>query len=308
MTGCLDFRGGEPELEALGLGAAALRWQRLGYSVLALGPGSKRPHHLFTRGVDWATRDPAMVEWMWGQDKLAGIGVATGSVSRLLVIDLDNHGGTPGWESFFLQFLPSQPGPDGWGLSLDASVVVATPSGGFHIWLRLPPGVTVPGRTGILPGVDVKSDGGYVVAAPSRVWQDSLDGGRVLVPYRLGGGCPCVLPEAPEWLLSWIEQTPGTGAGSGGDGDPLPDLGELAHTGLPAGQRNVMVHRLACSLYRRCGVGPGGTAAVRAALEPVLAATDMRGFGAGELGRALESARRFVQQQQAKEARAWHSR
>src|SRR5947209_12336724 len=213
MTGCLDVHPGSPAVARLGLGAAALRWQRLGYAVLALGVGSKRPHQLFASehgpaGVHWATTDPAMVDYVWARDKLAGIGVATGQASRLLVIDLDVKDGLNGRIELGRFMLEHQ-------LAVPMGLQVSTPSGGWHIWMRLPEGVSVPGRIGILPGVDVKSDGGYVVAAPSRVWLDSLDGGRVLVPYR-ARGCPCELPMAPDWLLRWVEQTPGTGQGSGG--------------------------------------------------------------------------------------------
>lgn len=313
MTGHLDASGmDDAELAAYGLGAAALRYQRLGYAVLALGAGSKRPHRLFASddgspaGVLWATKDPAMVEYVWSRDRLAGIGVATGAASQLLVIDLDRHGEQNG-EAEFAAFT------DAWSLPMPpGGPVVHTPSGGKHIWLRLPPGVSMPSRTGILPGVDIKADGGYVVVPPSRIWSEGADrpgehgSGRVLLPYRMAG-CPCTVQAAPEWLAGWVRHTPGSGSGSGG-GEDAPDLGELAESGLPSGERNITLHRLACSLYRKMGTGPGGDAAVRATLGPVLARTDMRGFGGSEFERALGSARRFVERSQQAEAMAWEDR
>lgn len=300
---CLRVHPGSPAVQRLGLGAAALRYQRLGYEVLALAPATKRPHKLFsdpdhpgTAGVHWATTDPAMVEHVWTQDRAAGIGIAT---KRLLVIDLDIKNGHDG-EKVWRDFLASN------NLQVPVSVWQATPSGGLHIWLRLPPGVTVPTRTSILPGVDIKGDGGYVAAAPTHIWVDSSEGARVLLPYRMNG-CPCALPEAPPWLIEWIITTPGSGHGSGsgeGTGEPV-DVGELAQNGLPDGARNDTLLRVACSLFRRFGTGPDGSSSVRSALQPVLDRTERAGFGEREISITIESARRFIAGQEQRELAAY---
>lgn len=186
MSGCLRVPDG-PEVARLGLGAVALRWQRLGYAVLALGVGSKRPHKLFSdpdhqgqAGVHWATTDPAMVEHVWLRDRLAGIGIATGSASRLLVVDLDVKAGEDGIAEFASMVRA-------WSLPVPPAVVQHTPGGGQHLWFRLPEGIEVPGRIGIAPGIDIKSDGGYVAVYPSHVWVHSMDGGGALLPYRMNG-------------------------------------------------------------------------------------------------------------------------
>src|SRR5690606_19945929 len=46
-----------------------------------------------------------------------------------------------------------------------AAATGSDPPGG-HIWLRIPPGMRLPGKLG--PGVDIKQHGGYVVVPPSR--------------------------------------------------------------------------------------------------------------------------------------------
>lgn len=309
MTGHLAMAG-DPAVERLGLGAVALRYQRMGYAVLPLAPAAKRPHKLFsdpasggTAGVHWATRDPAMVGWAWGQDKLAGIGVATGSASGLAVIDLDVKAGRDGiaeLDSFCAA----------WSLQRPPTAWQATPSGGLHLWYALPPGLRLPGRTSILPGVDVKADGGYVAAAPTMIWQESMDGGRVLVPYRMHG-CPCALAWLPDWMADWVlhaaGEPQGAGGPGGGDQDDLPDLAEFQAHGLPRGERNVTVHRLACRLFRRFGTTPSGVLAVRAALQQVFGATDMRGFPEHEVTTTLESARRYIAREMDKEAEAWQN-
>jgi hypothetical protein len=304
--GCLDVRAG-PEFERLGLGAVALRYQRMGLRVLALAPRAKRPHKLFTHGVHWATTNPAMVEAVYPENKSAGIGVATGlhrPESRAVVVaDLDcksGHDGATAFASFLnenrLQIPYNAP-------------VVSTPSGGWHIWMALPPGLALPGRTGILPGVDIKAGDGYVVVPPTHIEVESMDDGRALLPYRWVSGCPCTVPPAPGWLIDWVQNTPGTGHGSGGEGsgEPVPDLGELAQTGLPVGERNRTAHRLACSLFRKYGTGPAGEAAVRTALQPVLAATDKRGLSEREISTAINSAHKFITARKQQEQEAWEA-
>jgi hypothetical protein len=300
---CIDVTPSSPAGQAYGLGAAALSFQSMGYAVLGLGVGSKRPHPLFEHGVKWATTDHAMVPWMWGQERMAGVAVATGQASGLIVIDLDVKTSADG-PSELAQFMIG----DSWGArayltsqAFPGAPVVVTPSGGYHIWLRTPPGMAVPSRTGILPSVDLAGDGHYVVAPPSRVWVDSAEGDRVLLPYRwMGPGCPCSPPWAPPWLLQWAATAEGTGNGGsapgareGGGGDPV-DLATLKQNGLPVGARNVELHRLACSLYRRYGTLPPGLAAARADIDEVLAATHTGGFSKGEITRALHSALLFV--------------
>src|SRR5215471_6267836 len=233
------------EQERLGLGAVALKYQQHGFSVLGTIRGDKRPHPAYGRegGVHWATTDQRMVPWLWGQDKLAGIAVNTGR-SGLMVIDLDVKHGHDGPGTFGRWMLDKPPIP--------IDVVVSTPSGGWHIYLRLPAGVRVPSRPALLDGVDVKSDDGYVLAPPSRVWVDT-EGGRVLLPYRNAAGCLCSIPEAPPWFTDYVSFAPATGTPGPGSGEDAPDIAQLAQTGLPVGARNETLHRMACSLFRRYG-------------------------------------------------------
>jgi hypothetical protein len=296
----MDVRRADPLREQLGLGAVALRYQQLGYAVLGLAVGSKRPHPAFGHGVSWATRDPAMVPWLWSREKLAGIGIATGQRSQLVIIDLDIKNGDDG-PATFAAFLAGN------GLQLPPDAMVSSPSGGHHVWLRTPLGQAVPARQGLLPGVDIKGDGGYVAAPPTRVRVDCASG-QLLVPYRWAVGCPCRVPPAPQWFCDWTATAAaaGTAHGNGnGSGDPPPDVTELARTGIPVGERNHTLYRLACSLYRRCGTGAAGQQAAREAIDAVLAATDCRGFGRAEIGRTLRSALEFATAAGQADEQAW---
>ena len=300
---CLRITAGDPLLDSHGpLAASALRWQQLGMAVLGLRYGTKYPHPAYgpgPGGVLWATRDSRMVPWLWGQDKMAGIAVATGQPSRLLVIDLDVKHGHNGASEWIRQF-------GGWPAPSLGYPLVSTPSGGWHIYARTDR--PVPTRPGILPGVDAKADGGYVVVPPARVWTDSAlasDGtaGRVLLPYRMVSGCPCTVPYAPGWLLDWIMSAPG-GHQPGSTGDEV-DLAGVTENGLPAGARNISLHRLACSLFRRYGTSAAGVSAARATISEVLGKTDRAGFGDSEAERAIGSARRWAAERERQDQEAY---
>lgn len=303
MTGCLDFTRDDPEVAQLGMGAAALRYQRMGYAVLGLGVGSKRPHSDFKHGVSWATRDQAMPWWLWRTEPLAGVGIATGQVNQLVVIDLDLKHGENGVRNFG-DFLVQASAVGVMDCTVPMDTEVSTPGGGWHIWLRTPAGYAVPSRPGILPGVDIQGDGHYVVAPPSRVWVDS-DQGSALLPYRQVNGCPCEPPWAPAWFLRWIEQAQATGTDHGKTGVPLPDVEQLKQTGLERGSRNTTLHRLACSLFRRLPDNAEGYRVAMGELELVLAATDMRGFSRAEVDRTITSAREFVRRARRDGEAAW---
>lgn len=302
---CMHFSPDDPMVRSYGLGAAALRYQQMGYAVLPLTPGMKRPHQMLGHegGVWHATTDWNTAIGWWGQDKRAGVGIACGKVSQLVVVDLDVKHGADGPQEF-ARFADGRM-PEGlpWA---------RTPSGGTHLYLRTAPGEPVPNKKGILPGVDVQGDGAYVAAAPSMIETpygdrpDGQRGGTVLVPYTWEGGCPCSAPYAPGWLLQWaataepVWSPPSAGGAGGGPAD----LDELSKTGLPGGSRNITLYRLACQQYGRCGTSAEGHEAVRRVLEPVLAATDRRDFGEGEVRTIMYSARSFVERERAKSEQA----
>lgn len=295
--GCLWFPAGHPKVAELGLGAFAYRYAEMGYAVLPLERGGKRPHRMLgeSGGVHWSTRNPVKIANWWKQDPAAGIGIACGQASQLLVIDLDVKGGHNGWAEF-MTFL------DAWSLPMPSTHPVAeTPSGGQHYWLRTPEGWPVKQRLGILPGVDVKGDGGYVAAAPSHILTTitggptDRGGAQVMVPYRWVSGCPCSLPWAPEWVWDWISSAPaavnGNGATSGG---ASPDIKLLQATGAPTGARNITVYRAACKLYAQHGTDSEADQQVWAEIRKILDATSRAGFTDAEVRVIMSSARAFI--------------
>jgi Bifunctional DNA primase/polymerase, N-terminal/YspA, cpYpsA-related SLOG family len=182
----------------------------------------------------------------------------------------------------------------------------ATPSGGQHLYFRPLTGWPVPNKNGLLPGVDVKGDGGYVVAAPSRVTVDSIDpahgSGAVMLPYRWETGCLCSIPPMPEWMAGWTTHTAGQASNSGSAGAGGADLAAAQEHGLDAGERNVQLHRLACRAYGRHGTTPFGHEQVMKDLGPVLEKTSRQGFSQHEIETILASARKWVEDQRSADA------
>ena len=107
-------------------------------------------HPLTRHGLRDASNDPDQITKWWTQFPRANIGVVTGSSSGgLVVIDFDpRHGGTAV------------------GLNLPGSLKVIT-GNGWHLWFRSSQSVrNSAGKLG--PGIDVRGNGGYVVAPPSK--------------------------------------------------------------------------------------------------------------------------------------------
>lgn len=105
-------------------------------------------------GVHAASTDPQLIKRWWQSWPTANIGIATGAASNLVVIDLDErHGGIDSWRSWESEF------------SAKTSLIAKT-GGGFHLFFDAI-GSSLKCRAGILPGVDVRADGGFVVAPGS---------------------------------------------------------------------------------------------------------------------------------------------
>jgi putative DNA primase/helicase len=103
-----------------------------------------------------ATTDEKTIRTWYGQMPTANVGIATGTRSGLLVIDVDvDKGGKSS-----LSKLERDAG------NLPATLTSRTGGGGYHFLYECP-GRGCRNRAGVLPGIDVRGDGGYIVAPPS---------------------------------------------------------------------------------------------------------------------------------------------
>ena len=127
--------------------------------VLPCAPGGKQP--LTPQGFHDASTDLTTVRRWWHRWPEANIGVPTGAVSGVDVVDVDVHVGGTGFEAF--ERARSAGLVDGWAW------LVRTPSGGIHAYF--PRTGAAEQRSWQVPGahVDFRGDGGYIIAPPSRV-------------------------------------------------------------------------------------------------------------------------------------------
>src|SRR5262249_31309904 len=123
------------------------------------GDCSNPGKHPRTRyGVKDATTDPEQIRIWWSSWPDANVGIATGAGSGLVVLDLDAK--AEGEASLAaLEAVHDL---------LPPTVTASTGGGGRHL-LFAHPGVELRNSAGKLgAGLDVRGDGGYVVASPSR--------------------------------------------------------------------------------------------------------------------------------------------
>jgi hypothetical protein len=135
----------------------ALHYAERGWFVFPCGwQGERRKHPLTLHGCLDASRDSSIIEAWWQRWPRANVAVATGAVSGDDALDIDpRHGG-----DVSLAVLVAQYGP------LPTTVRAFTGGGGSHILFRHRSGITNAG--GKLPvGIDVRGDGGYILATPS---------------------------------------------------------------------------------------------------------------------------------------------
>ncbi len=152
--------------------AAALSYAARGWRVHPLRPRDKLP--TLRRWPERASTDPDTIRRWWAKEPTANIGIATGS--GLLVLDVD---GDEGRESLNGRHLPPTP--------------TAMTGKGVHYYYQGSGSCKV----AFLPGLDIRGDGGYVVAAPSihpdtgaaYSWADGMS------PDDLP------LAPAPQWLV-----------------------------------------------------------------------------------------------------------
>lgn len=274
------------------LSEVAVRYAEHGWPVLPLhtpqGDGcscrrddcaSPGKHPRTSRGLHQATTDPEQVQAWWDRWPWANIGVATGTGSGLLVLDVDLPDGPAS-----LARLEAERGP------LPPTCEQRTGSGGRQL-LFSRPDIGVGNRAAIVSGIDVRGDGGYIVVPPSL----HASGDRYAWVARTSP-----VP-VPEWLVTVLDRRQDHHPATVHHPIVLPTLdgsrqqryaaaalrSELA--GLAAavkGTRNATLNRAAFSLGQLVAVGLLDHDQVTAELERV--ARDI-GLGPAEARRTIAS-------------------
>lgn len=205
------------------LQAALMYAKKYGWAVFPVRPETKAPHT--PHGCKDAKKDAGAIRAWWKRWPNDSIGIATGSVSNLIVIDedIDDDKGLDGYVSVSAWEKEN-------GVKLPETARAITGRGGAHLYYHYT-GADISNRTGILDGVDVRAEGGYVVAPPSihpngveYAWEDD--------PADIG------ISEIDDVVRKFlaIKSTSGDG-----ESFQLPSI-------IESGKRNSTLYRFACSL------------------------------------------------------------
>lgn len=203
---------------------AAIEYAKKGFAVFPLKYRDKVP--LTRNGCKDATTDAAQIKAWWQKYPNANIGLATGSVSQnvfVIDLDIDEDRGIDGYHS--LEDWQREHGdfPETW--------TAITGRGGYHLYYR--GNGKIKNRAGIIDGVDIRGNGGYVVAPPSI----HKNGRRYEWEYSPDEFEIAKADNNVEYFLSHDDQKQGTAF-------TMPNI-------VAAGQRNQMLFRFACMMQAK---------------------------------------------------------
>ena len=245
LTNAKDLNDGTDTL------TVALNYVRNGWSLLPIwwveegkcacadglrckSPGKHPIGHMAPSGFNSASKDPDTIrQWVTASPNM-NLAIATGAASNIVVLDLDLReveGEDVDGEFELRAWLAAR------GVDLPDTLTSSTGGGGKHVILSLPAtsGVrpVISSRANWLPGVDIRGDGGYIVAPPSQHISGEF--------YRWDSsrGVSAITQE----LLTALSTKQRTSALTGkpmpslGDGDSI-DVQKLMREGLRMGGRD----------------------------------------------------------------------
>ena len=228
--------------------AAALQMVQWGFRVFPLrdsGDFKNRKKPLREGWQQSATSDPAIIKQIWTERPECGVGALA---DGFVILDFDPKGGE-------LHELRAR-AEDKFG-KLPETLTFKTGGGGEHVVFRAPPGTeprSIKNAVGLLPGIDNRSDGGYIVAPGNR-----LD--PKMARYRVLHDAPIAV--APTSIVAALRRN-AMRVIDGTDMENIDtDMAVRAATyvarGLPdasEGERNDKLHEYA-HMMREYGVSPG---------------------------------------------------
>lgn len=193
---------------------ASLQWQSF--------PCREKDKTPLVRWADVATTEDNMLTGWWDTSPSANIAIACGKRSGIVVLDIDpDHGGFETLADLAIEYgaMPETP-------------ISRTGTGGQHIYFKHP-GVEIRNSAGKLgPGLDVRGDGGYVVAPPSI----HPNGNR----YEwIAKPSHTPLADMPEWMIELLQEK------------QAAEVAPKVEGKIIAGHRNDTLFRMAGSMRRK---------------------------------------------------------
>jgi hypothetical protein len=134
---------------------AALKYRDMGFSVIPVMPGEKKPL------IKWESfqktkADVKMITSWWSRTPNANVGIVTGKISNLFVVDLDKYKDQYD-DELSMQFFP------------DSLITpsASTPQEGEHLYFSYPDNFEISGRADEEIAIDFRAEGNFIVAPPS---------------------------------------------------------------------------------------------------------------------------------------------
>lgn len=156
----------------------AILLRKLGWSIIPVGI-EKKPLLKWEEFQKRIATEDEIKSW-FTQWPDANIGIVTGSISKLVVVDIDpRHGGTN--ELFKNYKTPCS----------------NTGGGGWHYYFTSDSIIT--NKAGLLPGIDIRGEGGYVIAPPS-LHLSGLEYSWIVSPKEVS------LDKFPNWVFQASEK------------------------------------------------------------------------------------------------------
>lgn len=207
---------------------AALNYARRGWPVLPLHTPTETgcscrkedcssigKHPRTKNGLKDATTDEATIKHWWRMWPDANVGIRTGAETQIVVLDVDGEAGRRS-----IKGRPMPPTP-------------TSRTGNGEHWVFAHPGGTVRNFTKQLPGLDLRGDGGYFIAPPSRHANGAIYEWLIRPEDESPAECPV-----------WIRELLATAPAHSTSAPPISDR-------IPAGERNSTLTSLAGSMRRR---------------------------------------------------------
>ncbi len=197
------------------------------------GCSSPGKHPATPNGLKDATRDPDTIRAWFDTDRPLNLGIATGREAGLAVLDVDERSG--GTESLRRLLASMETVPQ--------NTITVETGNGQHFYFRYPEGAALKNSAGKLgPGLDVRGEGGYVVAPPS------VHANGKTYEFDMS------FEELNEFPAPWLEALNGTArtssgaektAGNGSNGQhgiyvPPPDVNLNPETVTEGGRNNAL--------------------------------------------------------------------
>jgi hypothetical protein len=214
------FFGGDPMKSLLDY---ALAYAHLGWSVLPLQTKEKKSRIKWEKFQKEKATDDQIKRW-WKKWPDANIGLATGFVSDLIVMDVDSLIGRENYTAAFCE--------------LHSTITQTTGKrGALQLLFKHPRDQKYQNMVGLFTDVDVRADGGYIVAPPS-IHPNGTEYKWVIDPTEMGLDDLMDLPEDIKTTLMAGQEI--TGASKNPEG-----WVQEALMGVPDGQRGNMCAKLA---------------------------------------------------------------